>query len=144
MQDRGSGAGGSAWRTGLLVLVAALGVATLVALIVTLGGANRQRDEALRAQAHSYDVMILARTLSGTIARSEASLGRYVISGDNQLGQLYFDEWTRAGLQIDRMDAITGDNPDQQSRIERLRTAMLEAMLTLGHGDAPDDAHPTT
>jgi len=119
--DRGSG--GSGWRTGLFVLVAALFAATLIALIVTLSGANRQRDAALRAQAHSYDVMILARTLSGTIARSEASLGRYVISGDKQLGQLYFDEWTRAGLQIDRMDALTGDSPEQQARIDRLRTA---------------------
>jgi len=121
--NRGSGTGGSGWRTGLFVLVAALFAATLIALIVTLSGANRQRDAALRAQAHSYDVMILARTLSGTIARSEASLGRYVISGDKQLGQLYFDEWTRAGLQIDRMDRLTGDSREQQTRIDRLRTA---------------------
>jgi len=121
--DGNRGSGGSGWRTGLFVLVAALFAATLVALIVTLSDANRQRDAALRAQAHSYDVMILARTLSGTIARSEASLGRYVISGDKQLGQLYFDEWTRAGLQIDRMDALTGDSREQQARIDRLRAA---------------------
>ncbi|WP_093330756.1 ATP-binding protein [Sphingomonas rubra] len=97
--------------------------AVLVALIVTLGGANRERDLALARQRHSYDVMILARTLAGTIARSEASLGRYVISGDKQLGQLYYDEWTLAGGQIDRLDHITHDNSDQGPAIRQLRAA---------------------
>jgi signal transduction histidine kinase/CheY-like chemotaxis protein len=115
--------GGATWRVIMLVMMALLGVAVLVALIVTLGNANRQRDRALELQAHSYDVMILARTLSGTIARSEASLGRYVISGDKQLGQLYFDEWLLAGTQIDRLDQITNDNAEQQPRIDQLRAA---------------------
>ncbi len=115
--------GGARWRIAMLVAMGLLGAAVLVALIVTLGNANRQRDRALALQAHSYDVMILARTLSGTIARSEASLGRYVISGDKQLGQLYFDEWLLAGTQIDRLDQITNDNPEQQPRVDRLRAA---------------------
>jgi len=115
--------GGARWRIAMLVVMGLLGAAVLVALIVTLGHANRQRDRALELQAHSYDVMILARTLSGTIARSEASLGRYVISGDKQLGQLYFDEWLLAGTQIDRLDQITNDNPEQQPRVDRLRAA---------------------
>ncbi|MEG3170452.1 ATP-binding protein [Sphingomonas sp. LB3N6] len=115
--------GGATWRIVTLVVMGLLGAVVLVALIVTLGNANRQRDRALELQAHSYDVMILARTLSGTIARSEASLGRYVISGDKQLGQLYFDEWLLAGTQIDRLDRITNDNPEQQPRIDRLRAA---------------------
>ncbi len=113
----------SAWRTIMLVVMALLGAAVLVALVVTLGEANRQRDRALELQSHSYDVMILARTLSGTIARSEASLGRYVISGDKQLGQLYFDEWRSAGDQINRLDELTRDNSDQAARIARLRRA---------------------
>ncbi|MEG3161271.1 ATP-binding protein [Sphingomonas sp. LB2R24] len=115
--------GGATWRIIMLVVMGLLGAAVLIALIVTLGNANRQRDRALELQAHSYDVMILARTLSGTIAQSEASLGRYVISGDKQLGQLYFDEWLLAGTQIDRLDRITNDNPEQQPRVDRLRTA---------------------
>ena len=98
-----------------------LAVGVLVALIVTLRGANRERDHALQMQSHSYDVMILARSLAGTIARSEASLGRFVISGDKQLGQLYFDEWTLAGSQIDRLDRITDEQTDPL--IDRLRDA---------------------
>ena len=120
-EPRGGLAG--AWRTITLVVVALLGVAVLVALVTTLGEANRQRDRALRLQSHSYDVMVLARTLSGTIARSEASLGRYVISGDKQLGRLYYDDWRLAGDQIDRLDQLTSDSPEQQHRIARLRRA---------------------
>ena len=107
----------------MLVMMAVLGIGVAVALILTLGEANRQRDRALRLQSHSYDVMILARTLSGTIARSEASLGRYVISGDKQLGRLYFDDWRLAGTQIDQLAKLTWDNLGQRRRVNELRGA---------------------
>ncbi|MEG3088611.1 ATP-binding protein [Sphingomonas sp. PB4P5] len=116
----------SAWRTIMLVVMAVLGAAVLVALIVTLGGANRQRDRALNLQSHSYEVMILARTLSSTIARAEASLGRYVISGDKQLGRLYVDDWKLAGQQIRRLDQVTDDNYAQNRHIAALRGAYDE------------------
>ena len=61
-----------AWRSITLSVLTLAGVMVFAALIVTLGEANYQRDRALAAQRHSYDVMILARTLQGTIARSEA------------------------------------------------------------------------
>lgn len=113
----------SAWRTLTLLVMGVLGLGVLVALILALGEANRQRDRAVSLQSHSYDVMILARTLSGTIAQSEASLGRYVISGDKQLGQLYFDDWRRAGDQIHRLGSLTRDDPEQQRLVARLSTA---------------------
>ncbi len=113
----------SKWRTIMLVMTAALGALVLVGLVLTVGNANRERDHALRLQRHSYEVMILARTLSGTIAQSEASLGRYVISADAGLGQLYFDQWKQAGDQIDRLDQITDDNPSLQRPIDALRIA---------------------
>jgi len=113
----------SKWRTIMLIVTAALGALVLVALVVTVGSANRERDHALQLQRHSYEVMILARTLSGTIAQSEASLGRYVISADAGLGQLYFDQWKQAGDQIDRLDQITNDNPSLQRPIDALRVA---------------------
>jgi len=104
-----------------LAVMGLLGVAVLVGLILTLGEANRQRDRAIQLQSHSYDVMILARTLTGTIARSEATLGRFVISGDKRLGQRYYDDWQLAGKQIDRLADLTDDNQSQASRIARLR-----------------------
>ena len=106
-----------------MVVLALAGAAVLVALILTLSGANRERDRALALQSDSYDVMILARTLSGTIARAEASLGRYVISGDRQLGQVYTSDWQAAQAQLERLSRLTGGEPEQQRRIKRLRTA---------------------
>ena len=131
-QDELGGVG--RWRTFALIAMAVAGAATLVLLIVTLGHANHERDRALDLQSRSYDVMILARTLAGTIARSEASLGRYVISGDQALGQLYFEDWRRAGENITRLDKLTRDNKGQHDRLDVLRRAYQErgAELALG------------
>jgi signal transduction histidine kinase/ActR/RegA family two-component response regulator len=111
-----------------LVVMGLLGAVVLVALIVTLSESNRQRDRALQAQSHSYDVMILARTLSGTIARSEASLGRYVISGkaEQELGQIYFDQWRLAGTQLGRLERLTQATGEQSARVAQLRTAYMQ------------------
>ncbi len=121
--ERDAPAGAAWWRTVTVIVLALAAAIVLVGLIVTLGGANRERDRALTLQRHSYDVMILARTLSATIARSEASLGRYVISSDRSQGQLYFEGWTLAGSQIDRLHQLTIDNADQDPAIDRLRAA---------------------
>lgn len=115
--------GQAAWRTITLVVMGLLGALVLAGLIVTLGNANRQRDRALRLQAHSYDVMILARTLAGSIAQSEAALGRYVISGDTALGQIYYDKWRLAGTQLDRLDDLVLPSRTQSRRVDHLRDA---------------------
>lgn len=111
------------WQAFALGLIALTAAAVLIALVVTLSGANRERDRALRLQQDSYDVMILARTLAGTIARSEASLGRYVISADKQQGQLYYEQWTQAGLELERLDRITNADQAQDAALRRLRAA---------------------
>ena len=106
----------------MLVVTAVLGAAVLVAVVLTVKAADRQRDRALDLQSRSYEVMILASNLSGMIADAEASLGRYMISRDKQLGQLYSDQWLRAGTLLDRLDRAT-DRPEQQRRIDALRAA---------------------
>jgi signal transduction histidine kinase/ActR/RegA family two-component response regulator len=114
------------WRGIALAVMALLGTGIVVALIVILSDTTAQRDRALKAQSHSYDVMILARTLSGTIAHAEAALGRYVMSRDQLVGREYYDEWSSAGNQIDRLDALTNDNPMQQHLIDQLRATYAE------------------
>lgn len=111
-------------RAIMLVAVALLGAVVLAGLVLTLGEANKQRDRALRLQTHSSQVTFLARTLSATIARAEATLGRYVISADRQLGVSFGESWRRAGDQIDQLDRLTAGSTDRQrSRIDTLRTA---------------------
>jgi len=114
------------WRGIALAVMALLGTGIVVALIVILSDTTAQRDRALKAQSHSYDVMILARTLSGTIAHAEAALGRYVMSRDQLVGREYYDEWDSARNQIDRLDALTNDNPVQQHLIDQLRATYEE------------------
>ena len=122
--EAGAAAGPIAhWRTVMLAVTAVLGALVLAALVATMVAANHQRDRALELQSHSYEVMILAGNLAGTIANAEASLGRYVISGDKQLGQQYSDQWSRAGNQLDQLDRTTADNGAQQRRIDALRAA---------------------
>ncbi|WP_093224713.1 ATP-binding protein [Sphingomonas sp. NFR15] len=114
---------GAVWRTIMLGMMALLGVSVLIALILTLSGANRQRDEAQQRERHSYEVMILTRTLAGTIADAEAALGRYVISGDRVLGARYAERWQIAGSQIDKLRRDTADNPEQARAIADLAQA---------------------
>ncbi|WP_404371060.1 ATP-binding protein [Sphingomonas sp. MMS24-J45] len=123
---------GTGWHTIALLILAALGIVVLVALNVTLGEANRQRDRALKLQTHSYEVMILSASLTGTIAHAEASLGRYVISADKDLGQAYSADWTLASQQLSRLDRITKDSPEQQALIAKLQRAMAERGDELG------------
>ncbi|MES2097807.1 MAG: ATP-binding protein [Pseudomonadota bacterium] len=111
------------WRGIALAAMAVLGVGIVVALVLLQSNANQQRDRALSLQSHSYDVMILSRTLSGTIARAEAALGRYVISGDPQVGRDYSEQWDKARVLIDRLDSVTADNREQHAVIDKLRVA---------------------
>ncbi|RHW18012.1 response regulator [Sphingomonas gilva] len=116
----------SMWRRVAAVGVALVGAAALIALILMLGSASRERDRALTLQSHSYEVMILSRSLAGSIARAEATLGRYVISGDKDVGRIYLDEWRRAGSQLDRLAAVTADNRAQHPVIQELRRVYTE------------------
>ncbi|MFD1786993.1 ATP-binding protein [Sphingomonas floccifaciens] len=111
------------WRAIMLVVVATLGAGVFVAVIVTLGNANRQRDRALDLQSHSFEVMLRTRALAETMARAEATLGRYVISADKRIGQQYSDEWLQAGQQIERLATLTRDTPQQNRRVDALRAA---------------------
>ena len=114
------------WRGIALCAMAVVGVVVAASLFLILSDATHQRDRALALQSHSYDVMILTRTLSGTMARAEAALGRYVISGDQLLGRQYYEQWEDAGQQIDRLERTTADNPTQKRAIDRLRRAYRE------------------
>jgi signal transduction histidine kinase/CheY-like chemotaxis protein len=124
--QRGTGGPTVHWRTILLVVAAVLGIGVLAGLVITVAGADRERDRALARQSHSYEVMILTGSLASTLRQAEASLGRYVISGDKRLGTLYYEQWQRAGQQLDRLDEVTRDDPNQQARIDRLRAAYQE------------------
>jgi len=112
------------WRKWLWLVLAAGGTAVLIfALVFWLARANRARDAALEAQSNSSERIILAATFDATMARSEAALGRFVISGDRSLGTLYSDNLNNSGVLLGRLETAVRDDEVQRERVGQLRAA---------------------
>ena len=117
-----SGDGSPGWGRGALASAGAvLATLLLVALMVMVTSSNRAREQALVSERHSYDVMLLTRTVDGTIARAEAALGRYVLDEEPNTGTLYYSEWRLAGRQIGELQRLLRRDPDQLARLDELR-----------------------
>jgi len=112
------------WWIGAAVTGAIVVFATIAALVITWSDATAERDAALGWQQHSYEVMVLSRTLDATIGKSEAALGRFVVSGDKAVGRIFLDQWGQAGTLLDRLDKQIADAPTQ-SLIDALRQAYV-------------------
>src|SRR3954462_13481711 len=120
--DASLGGGTSGRWRGVLASAAAL-VATilLAALLIMVASSNTARDQALAAERHSYDVMLMTRTVDATVARAESTLGRYVMGEQAETGRDYYAAWVLAGQQITRLNDLVGDNRAQLARVGRLR-----------------------
>ena len=116
-EERSSGA----WRGVLASAGAVLAALLLVALMLMVTSSNQVRDEALASERHSYDVMLLTRTVDGTIARAEAALGRYVLDEDVATsGSIYGTEWRQARQLIAELRRQVRGNPEQLARVQEL------------------------
>jgi signal transduction histidine kinase/ActR/RegA family two-component response regulator len=109
------------WRGGLASAGAVLATFLLIALMVMVTLSNRERYEALASERHSYDVMLLTRTVDATVARAEAALGRYVLDEEQKTGSLYYSEWVLAGRQIGELQRLVRRDPGQSGRVETLK-----------------------
>jgi signal transduction histidine kinase/ActR/RegA family two-component response regulator len=121
--DASPGEGTSGRWRGVLASAAAL-VATilLAALLIMVASSNTARDQALASERHSYDVMLMTRTVDATVARAESTLGRYVMDEQPTTGVDYYVAWVLAGQQITKLKDLVGDNRAQLARVHRLRT----------------------
>ncbi len=116
-EERTSGA----WRGVLASAGAVLAALLLVALMLMVTTSNEVRDRALASERHSYDVMLLTRTVDGTIARAEAALGRYVLDEDVATsGSVYGAEWRQARQLIAELRRQVRGNREQLARVETL------------------------
>jgi signal transduction histidine kinase/ActR/RegA family two-component response regulator len=109
------------WRRGWASVGALIATLLLVGLIFMVAITNRQRDEALAWERHTYDVMLLTRTVDASMARSEAALGRYVLNENPETGTLYYSEWRAAGRQIGELQRLVRREPAQRRRIDELK-----------------------
>ena len=111
------------WRAGLMILIAVLGIGVLGLLVVSQRNADAQRQSALARQSDSYEVMVLAQGFAATVAQAEATLGRYVVAGERQVGRDYVDQWRRAGGQLGLLERRVRGDAGQSARVARLRRA---------------------
>ncbi|WP_066658064.1 MULTISPECIES: ATP-binding protein [unclassified Sphingomonas] len=111
------------WRVGLMAVVALLGCAVLALLVVNQRDADAQHQAALARQSESYEVMVLAQSFAASMARAEATLGRYVVAGERAVGRDFVAEWQRAGGQLGLLERRVRGNAAQVDRATRLRSA---------------------
>jgi signal transduction histidine kinase len=119
------------WRR---LIAVTLGLALTLALGLAFFLANRatqERDDALDNQRRSYEVIAIARSLEGTVARAESLLARYVVSVDAKDGQRYTDEWRFAGTLIENLRRASRDDPEKRRYIDLLRAAYEKRGATL-------------
>src|SRR4051794_3292392 len=116
----GEGTSGS-WRGVAASAGALLATILLAALLFMVDASNDTRDQALASERHSYDVMLLTRTVDASIARAEAALGRYVLDEQQTTGSVYVNEWQSAAQQIGELQRLVGDNRQQGARVGQLR-----------------------
>ncbi|HEV2747317.1 MAG TPA: ATP-binding protein [Allosphingosinicella sp.] len=108
------------WRRGWASAGAIVATILLILLNVMVTLSNRNRDAALEWERHTYDVMLLTRTVDATVARSEAALGRFVLDERQDSGTLYYNEWRLAGRQIGQLHRLVRE-PEQRARVEQLQ-----------------------
>jgi len=123
MYAMSEGRSSGAWRGVLASAGAVLAALLLVVLMFMVTSSNEARDRALASERHSYDVMLLTRTVDGTIARAEAALGRYVLDEDvTTSGSVYGAEWRQAQQLIAELRRQVRGNSEQLARVEALET----------------------
>jgi CHASE3 domain sensor protein len=121
-QEEGSGS----WRRGWAGLGALVATLFLILLVVMVAFSNRARDQALAWERHTYNVMLLTRSVDGTMARAEATLARFVLDEDPQTGRLYYSQWRQAGYQIARLQQVLRGDREQLAQVEQLKRLYRE------------------
>ena len=115
------------WRLRLLVgLLAVAAVLLLAALMVLVQRSSTERDRAIARTEHSFAVVLLIEQTRGSLARAEATLGRFVVDADPRTGQLYYDNWRDAGDDLDRLTRLVSDNPRQSELVARMRALYVQ------------------
>jgi signal transduction histidine kinase/ActR/RegA family two-component response regulator len=110
------------WRRGGAAAAALLATLVLLGMVFLVAVSNRDRDQALDLERHSYDVTLLTRSVDASISRAEAALGRFALDEDvNSSGNIYADQWTLAGRQIEQLRELVSNNPEQEQRVDQLQ-----------------------
>src|SRR5438270_518993 len=110
------------WRRGGAAAGGLVAALILVAMVILVKFANDDRERALSAERHTYEVALVVRNVSANVSRAEAALARFVLDEDVKTsGNIYASDWRLAGFQIDRLSNLMRTNPEQLRRVAQLR-----------------------
>lgn len=110
----------------LLALIVLVGLGVAIALTLIVIDANRARDHAIERRSHSFEVMMLTRSVASGLSAAEAELARYAISGDPRFRARFEREWSTAGAQAGALRRMVGNGAQQRARVERLLRAYAD------------------
>jgi signal transduction histidine kinase/ActR/RegA family two-component response regulator len=115
----------------------------LLAMVFLVKIANDERERALNAERHAYDVALVVRNVSSNISRAEAALGRFVLDEQQGTGAIYSSDWELAGYQIQQLAKLIRGSAAQEKRVADLQNLYrargeelaLAARAALAHQD---------
>lgn len=106
-------------------------ILALIALLYLASTAAQEREAALDQQRHSFEVITLARRVEGSIAKSEVTLARYVISMEPDTGRLFQSQWRGGSAELNALAAAVRNDPHQMEQVKILQAAFMERGKTL-------------
>jgi signal transduction histidine kinase/ActR/RegA family two-component response regulator len=110
------------WRRGGAAAGGLVAALVLVFMVFMVKFANDDRERALDAERHSYEVALVVRNVSANISGSEAALARFVLDEHvNPNGNIYVSDWQLAGYQIQQLRDLMRNSPEQQQRVARVQ-----------------------
>ena len=105
-----------------IAIVAALVIAALIAALVLRGSnASAERDNALRSERHTFEVLIETGRLALALRSAEAEQRGYELTLDPVFRDEVAPAQDQARASVARLIMLTRDNPAQQHALDRVR-----------------------
>lgn len=86
--------------------------------------------------AHTFEVVSAVSGLRMSIRRAESAQRGYLLTGDTDYPAMFTDSRTGIERQLDRIETLTRDNPDQTARVAAIRDAVRPRLDTLARSIA--------
>ncbi|UTP39334.1 CHASE3 domain-containing protein [Phenylobacterium sp. LH3H17] len=119
-------------------------VAALFLTFASVGGVFFWYDHAARKVAHTHEVRNGIADVLQALTDSESAQRGYVLTGEQRFIEQIEDGRERAEAEVNAVDILTADNPQQQARIVTLRALMAKRLDVVDQvvaerrkGDAP-------
>ncbi len=94
-------------------------------------------------QAHTLEVISATEQLIAQVRTTESAGRGFILTASPSFEQQYADAVKGVEASIDRVQALTGDNPSQQRRITTLRARVAAKMEVLAAGISVRRGHPS-